>query len=290
MLPPPPSIAELLAAPEPLLLPGVWDALSARIAERAGFRALFLSGFAVSVARFGLPDVGLVTQTEMLEAARQVCAAVRTPVIVDADTGYGGPANVERTVEALLRAGAAGCFLEDQAWPKRCGHLAGKQVVALDEYLPKLRAALALRAGTSFHVTARTDARAPLGLEEAIRRARAYAEAGADAVFVEAPQSNDEMTRIRAALPPHVTLVANMVEGGRTPLRPVGELAAAGYRMVVVPVAGLLGAAHALHLVFGTLRRDGETAAVADRLVSFAAVNELVDLERLLARERGPAG
>lgn len=284
-----PSIGELLAVPGPLLLPGVWDSLSARLAEEAGFRALFLSGFAVSVARFGVPDLGLVTQTEMLEAARQVCAAVRVPVVVDADTGYGGPANVERTVDALLRAGAAGCFLEDQVWPKRCGHLAGKQVVPVEEYLLKLRAALSVRAGTSFHVTARTDARAPLGLDGAIARARAYAEAGADAVFVEAPESEDEMTRIRRTLPPEVTLVANMVEGGRTPLRSAGALAEAGFRMVVVPLAGLLATAQALGVVFETLRRDGATAAVADRLSSFAAVNELVGLERLLAHARAMA-
>src|SRR5947207_15558631 len=208
------TIAELLAGAEPLALPGVFDALSARLAARAGFRALFLSGYALSATRLAEPDFGLLTATEVVDAATRVCAAVDVPVIVDADTGYGNPFNVERTVHDLIRAGAAGCFLEDQVWPKRCGHLEGKRVVPLDEYLPKLRAALRTRGRTPFHVTARTDARAPEGLDEAIRRAQACAEAGADAVFVEAPESIAEMDRIRSALPEHVTLVANMVEDG----------------------------------------------------------------------------
>ena len=277
------TIAELLSSTHPLVLPGVWDALSARIAADSGFEALFLSGFAVSVARLGSPDIGLLTQTEMLDTARQVCAAVPCPVVVDADTGYGGAANVERTVRELVRAGAAGCFLEDQVWPKRCGHLPGKRVVPLAEYLPKLRAALRARGDAPFHVTARTDARAVAGLDEAIARARAFAEHGADAVFVEAPESIEEMARIRAALPPEVTLVANMVDGGRTPLRPAAQLAAAGFQLVVVPVAGLLGAAHALREVFGALARDGATSAVSDRLLDFARLNALVGLDAALA-------
>ncbi len=273
------TMAELLSSGRALVLPGVWDALSARIAVDSGFEALFLSGFAMSAARLGRPDIGLLTQTEMLDTARQVCAAVPCPVVVDADTGYGGAANVERTVRELVRAGAAGCFLEDQVWPKRCGHLPGKLVVPLEEYLPKLRAALRARGDAPFHVTARTDARAVAGLDEAIARARAFAEHGADAVFVEAPESIEEMARIRAALPPEVTLVANMVDGGRTPLRPAAQLAAAGFQLVVVPVAGLLGAAHALREVFGALARDGATAAVSDRLLDFAHLNALVGLD-----------
>src|SRR5215470_434873 len=184
-------IGALLAGDGPLVIPGVYDALSAKLAAEAGFR----------------------------------------PVLVDVDTGYGNAFNVERTVRDLVRMGAAGCFLEDQVWPKRCGHMEGKRVVPLDEYLPKLRAALRARGGAAFHVTARTDARAVLGVEEAIARARAFADTGADAVFVEAPESIDEMARIREAVPPGVTLVANMVEHGKTPVRPLAELARAGYRM-----------------------------------------------------------
>ena len=280
------TIAELLVGAEPLALPGVFDALSARLAARAGFRALFLSGYALSATRLAEPDFGLLTATEVVDAATRVCAAVDVPVIVDADTGYGNAFNVERTVRDLVRAGAAGCFLEDQVWPKRCGHLEGKRVVPLDEYLAKLRAALAARGSAAFHVTARTDARAAGGLDDAIARARACAEAGADAVFVEAPESVDEMTRIRAALPPAVTLVANMVERGKTPLRTLDELGAAGYRMVVFPLAGLLASAHAVASVYATLRRDGTTRAALGHMLAFDEMNELLGVAERYRRER----
>ncbi len=281
----PASIADLLATGEPLLLPGVYDALSARLAAEAGFRALFLSGFAMAATRLGRPDVGLLTQSETLDTARLVCAVAPCPVIVDVDTGWGGPANVERTVEELLRMGAAGCFLEDQEWPKRCGHMEGKRVVPLDEYLPKLHAALRLRAGTPLHVTARTDARGALGLDEALRRACAFAEAGADAVFVEAPESAEEMARVRAAVPPNVPLVANMVEQGKTPLRSDAELNAAGHQVIVVAVAGLLAAAHALRRLYATLRRDGTSAAMAPSMLRFGELNTLLGLEEFYERE-----
>ena len=273
------TVADLLASGEPLALPGVYDALGAALAARAGFRAVFLSGYALSATRLARPDVGLLTQTEVLDAARRIAAAVDVPLIADADTGYGDAGNVERTVRELVQAGAAGCFLEDQVWPKRCGHMEGKQVVPLEEYLEKLAAALAARA-PGFHVTARTDARAPLGLDEAIRRARACAEAGADAVFVEAPRSADEMAAIRAALPPELPLVANMVEGGKTPRRTVAECAAAGFRIVVLPIAGLLAATHALGEVYAAIRRDGSTATLAGRMLEFDAMNALLGLGR----------
>jgi methylisocitrate lyase len=274
-----PTVTQLVATGEPLPLPGVFDALSAVLAVRAGFRAVFVSGYALSATRLARPDVGLVTQTEMLEAARRVCAAVDVPVVVDADTGYGDATNVERTVGELVQAGAAGCFLEDQVWPKRCGHMEGKQVVALEEYLEKLAAALRVRP-RGFHVTARTDARAPLGLDEAIRRARAFAEAGADAVFVEAPRTRDEMAAVRAALPPEVPLVANMVEGGKTPRRTVAECAAAGFRIVVLPIAGLLAATHALAGLYATLARDGSSRDFGERMLDFDAMNALLGLAR----------
>src|SRR5262245_6661308 len=271
----PSSIARLIADGAPLVLPGVWAALSARLAARAGARAVFVSGCARSASRPAAGDLGRVPQTEVLDAAARICAAVDVPVVVDIDTGYGNERNVERTVRELVRLGAAGCFLEDQVWPKRCGHLEGKQVVALEEYLPKLGAALAARGGAPFHVTARTDARAVLGLDEAIRRASAAAEAGADAVFVEAPESIDEMARVHAALPPGVPLVANMVEGGKTPLRSARELAAAGYLLVVAPLTGLLAATRALERAYATLARDGSSTALADHL-SFAEMNALL--------------
>jgi methylisocitrate lyase len=282
------AVADLLAPGGPLVLPGVWDALSARLAAGAGFRAVFLSGFSLSATRLGEPDVGLLGADELLAAAARVCVAAGVPVVVDADTGYGGPLNVERTVRELVRLGAAGAFLEDQVWPKRCGHLQGKQVVPLEEYLPKLRAALAVarEAGSGFHVTARTDALAAVGLDEALRRARAFAGAGADAVFVEAPRSLADMEAVRRAVPPEVPLVANMVEGGKTPIRAAAELARAGYAIVVVPVAGVLAAASALRDIYGALLRDGTTGAVADRLLGFDELNRLLGLAERWRRER----
>jgi len=282
----PASIVELLAADEPLALPGVYDALSALLAVRAGFRAVFVSGYSLAATRLGRPDFGLLTQSEVLDAAGRICAAVDVPVVVDIDTGYGDAFNVERTVAELIRVGAAGCFLEDQVWPKRCGHMEGKRVVPLDEYLPKLRAALRTRGSVPFHVTARTDARAAIGLDEAIARARSFADAGADAVFVEAPQSVAEMAAVRAAVPRDVVLVANMVEAGKTPVRPLGELGAAGYRMVVFPVAAVLAAAHALGDVYAALHRDGTTASARERMLGFDALNALLGLEELYQRER----
>ena len=280
------TIVQLLSTGGPLALPGVYDGLSALLAARAGFRAVFLSGYSLAATRLGRPDVGLVTQTEVLEAAGRVVAAVDVPVIVDIDTGYGNAFNVERTVGELVRLGAAGCFLEDQVWPKRCGHMERKRVVPLDEYLPKLRAALRTRGRTPFHVTARTDARAPEGLDEAIRRAQACAEAGADAVFVEAPESIAEMDRIRSALPENVTLVANMVEEGKTPLRSLDALGRAGYQMGVFPIAGVLASSHALREVYTALARDGATRAARARMLGFAELNALLGLETWYGREQ----
>src|SRR5262245_7240017 len=283
---PPPAIATLLATGAPLLLPGRWDALSAVLAVRAGFQVVFLSGYCLSATRLAEPDFGLLTQTEVLDAARRITLAVDAPLIVDIDTGYGNAFNVERTVAELVRIGAAGCFLEDQVWPKRCGHMAGKRVVDLDEYLPKLRAALRARGSAPFHVTARTDARAPLGLAAAIERARVFADAGADAVFVEAPESESEMAAVRAAIPAHVPLVANMLEHGKTPVRPVSALAAAGYQIVAFPLTGLLSATRALEEAYRTVVRDGITTAVHDRLLPFADMNALLGLEAKYRRER----
>jgi 2-methylisocitrate lyase-like PEP mutase family enzyme len=281
-----PSIDALLATGEPLVLPGIWDALSGRLAERAGFRVVFLSGYCVSATRLGRPDFGFVTQTEMVETARRLCLALDAPLLVDIDTGYGNAFNVEQTVAELVQAGVAGVFLEDQVWPKRCGHMRGKRVVPLDEYLPKLRAALRARGGAAFHVTARTDARAAVGLDEAIARARAFADAGADAVFVEAPETVDEMAAVRAGVPARVPLVANMVEEGRTPLRSVRELAAVGYQMIAFPLTALLTAATAVGDAYAAIARDGTAATVAGRRHRFDDMNALLGLDELYRRER----
>ena len=280
------TIAGLLATGAPLVLPGVYDALSARLAERAGFPAVFLSGYCLSATRLARPDVGLLTQTEVVDTARGVARAVGCPLVVDIDTGYGNPFNVERTVTELIGAGVAGVFLEDQVWPKRCGHMAGKRVVPLEEYLPKLRAALRARGRTPFHVTARTDARAAVSLDDALRRARAFADAGADAVFVEAPESAAEMNAVRAAVPATVPLVANMVEEGKTPRRRAQELAAAGFQIVTLPLGGLLAAAHALADAYTVMRRDGATDALAGRRLRFDEMNTLLGLEEFYRRER----
>src|SRR5262245_9631948 len=273
------TLHALLATGKPVAGPGVWDVLSATLAARAGCRTVFLSGYCLSATRLGEPDIGLLTATEVVDTARRIARAVEVPLVVDIDTGYGNVFNVERTVGELLQVGAAGCFLEDQVWPKRCGHMRGKRVVPLEEYLPKLRAALRLADGTGFHVTARTDARGVDGLDEAIRRARAFADVGAHAVFVEAPGSVEEMATIRGALPREVVLVANMVEGGRTPLRTIDALAGAGYRLIVFPVGGLLAQTHALERVYAALVRDGTTAAEATRMLTFDDMNALLGRE-----------
>src|SRR5262245_956659 len=279
------TLHALLATGKPVAGPGVWDVLSATLAARAGCRTVFLSGYCLSATRLGEPDIGLVTATEVVDTARRIARTIEIPLIVDIDTGYGNVFNVERTVGELLQIGAAGCFLEDQVWPKRCGHMRGKRVVPLDEYLPKLRAALRLAEGTGFHVTARTDARAVDGLDDAIRRARAFADAGAHAVFVEAPGTIEEMTTVRGALPSEVVLVANMVEGGRTPLRTVDALAAAGYRLLVFPVAGLLAQTRALERVYAALVRDGTAAAEAAHMLGFDEMNTLLGLDERYRRE-----
>jgi methylisocitrate lyase len=276
-------IRELLREDRPLVLGGVYDGLSARIAERAGFEVLFIGGFSVAATMLGEPDFGYLTQTEMSDAARRVCRLTRSPVLVDADTGYGNALNVLRTVELFHAAGAAGLFLEDQVWPKRCGHMRGKQVVERREWLGKLRAVLEARPGRDLFLVARTDARSALGLEEAIARGQAARDLGADAVFVEAPESVGELEHIAAAIPG--PKVANMIEGGRTPLLAPEELHQLGFDLIVTPLAGLFASAKALGEVYAELRRSGTMRGRLDRLLSFDEFNELIDLERHYALE-----
>ena len=260
-----------------LIMPGVFDALSAKIASRAGFEVIFITGYSLSATLLGEPDFGLLTQTEVVSAAERICSVTDTPVIVDADTGYGNAINVIRTVQDLLRAGAAGMFLEDQVWPKRCGHMKGKQVIPLDEQLKKLRAALEARNEHDFYIVARTDSRQALGLSEAITRGIAFKEAGADAVFVEAPESKDEMKEIARHVPG--PLVANMLERGVTPLMGPQELKELGFDLIVWPLAPVYSVAKSLAEVYSTLRRDGSTTKILDRLMPFDDFNEIVGLE-----------
>jgi 2,3-dimethylmalate lyase len=270
----------LLTTGEPTVLPGVWDALSARLTVDAGFAGVFVSGFCVSASMLAKPDVGLVTQTEMAGVARRVCAAVpRSLVVVDGDTGYGNPVNVIRTVELWEAAGAAGVFLEDQVWPKRCGHMAGKQVIAVDDWLAKLRAACEHR--EHLHVTARTDALAVNGLNDAIDRARMSRDTGVDAVFVEAPRSVTDLEAIAAALP-DVVLVANMVETGKTPLLTPQELGQLGFQLVVSPVTAMFAAVHAVQQALAILHDRGSLRDHLDGLVVFDEFTDLVGLAAIV--------
>ncbi|HET7006023.1 MAG TPA: isocitrate lyase/PEP mutase family protein [Candidatus Binatia bacterium] len=269
-------IRHALAKHGQLIMPGVYDALSAKIAARAGFEVTFITGYSLSATLLGEPDFGLLTQTEVVSAAQRICSVIDTPVIVDADTGYGNAINVIRTVQDLIRAGAAGMFLEDQVWPKRCGHMRGKQVISLEEQLNKLRAAVEAKGQDDFFIVARTDARQALGLDEAIKRAIAFKNAGADAVFIEAPESKDEMREIASQVKGH--LVANMLERGVTPLMGPEELKDLGFDLIVWPLAPLYSVAKSLTEVYTTLRKEGSTISILDRLMPFDEFNAIVGL------------
>ena len=270
------QIRDAVAA-DTILMPGVYDALTARVAARVGFDVVFISGYSVSAARLGEPDFGFLTESEMADAARSVTRVSNAPVIVDADTGYGNAVNVLRAVRDLQDAGAAGVFLEDQVWPKKCGHMAGKRVVDTAEHAAKIRAAVDARGDRDLFVVARTDARQPLGVEEAIERCLAYKEAGADALFVEAPQSVDELARVAEALP--APLVANMVERGVTPHLSRSELRDLGFALIVCPLAALYAATRAVTDVLTELRDQETTSGAYDRMVTFDEFNALVDLD-----------
>ena len=270
-------LRSLLRSDDTVLMPGVWDALSARLASDAGFQVLFLSGYATSASLLGLPDFGYLTQPEMAEVARRVCRTVGDcAVVVDGDTGGGNALNTIRSIELFESAGAAGIFLEDQVWPKKCGHMAGKRVVPREEWLGKLQAALDHR--WRLFIVARTDARAAIGLDEAILRARMAAELGVDAVFVEAPESADEMRAVARALP-GVVLVANMIEAGKTPLLTPAELHELGYDLIVSPLSGLFAMAKSVATVYQVLADQGTLRNHLDLVTGFDEFNRVVDLE-----------
>jgi 2-methylisocitrate lyase-like PEP mutase family enzyme len=267
-----------------LVAPGAYDALSARIAARAGAEAVYMTGFGIAGSLLGVPDIGLVSATEMTERVRALSAAAApVPLIADGDNGYGETVNVERLVVAYEQAGAACIQLEDQVFPKRCGHMEGKEVVPLEEGVAKIRAAIGARNSADFLVIARTDARAVLGLDEALRRTHAYLGAGADLIFVEAPQSEGELRRIAENFK-GARLVANMVEGGLTPLLSASELSALGYRLILYPISSLLAAARATERVYAGLLANGRPDASIEQ-VTFAAYNEIVGLTDYLVRK-----
>jgi methylisocitrate lyase len=277
----PTRIHQVLRQAGTVALPGVYDSLSAKICQRAGFPMTFVSGYGVSATAIGEPDLGLLTQTEITDRARRICLSVEIPVLVDADTGYGNALNVRRTVSELIAAGAAGCFLEDQVWPKRCGHLQGKRLVEREEYIEKIRAAHEARAGRDFFIVARSDALAVAGLDEAIERVTAARAAGADASFVEAPGSVEELAEIgRRAPGPNV---ANMVPGGKTPLLTKERLADLGFGIILYPLTSLFAAAMAIQQVCDNLRDAGHSLGLETPTMTFDQFNDLMDVERRLA-------
>jgi 2,3-dimethylmalate lyase len=276
-----PRLLKLLGDQSISLTTGVFDALSARLAEKAGFEAAMLSGYSVAGAALAEPDFGILTQTEMLETARRVVRAVDMPILVDGDTGGGGVVNVQRLVRELVEIGAKGVFLEDQVWPKRCGHMRGKAIVPIEEHTEKIAAAKDARGDADLIIVGRTDARAVEGLDEAIRRGLAMKKAGADLVFIEAPQGVDEMRRITKEIPP--PLLVNMVEGGQTPLLPLNELESIGYEVAVYPVTGILTAARALEKAYAHLARNGDTKDIRQEMMGFDEFGSLVGLEEKYA-------
>jgi methylisocitrate lyase len=270
-------VGSILQREGSIVFPGVYDTLSAKIVERAGFPMSFISGYSVAATAIGEPDLGLLTQTEIVDQARRVCGSVKIPILVDADTGYGNPLNVIRTVNELIAAGAAGCFLEDQVWPKKCGHMRGKRVIERQEYVDKIRAAVDARAGRDFFIVARTDALAAVSLDEAIARVTEARAAGADASFVEAPESLAQMTEVGKRAPKPI--VANMIENGRTPVLSRAQLTQMGFQLILYPLAGIFAAAKALRDVYEKLKRDETTDGMYDRLMTFAAFNELIGVD-----------
>lgn len=275
------KLKQLISSKEILVIPGAYDALSAKLVEASGFHAVYMTGYGQSASKLGEPDVGLMTMSEMVERAKDMVMAVHVPVIADGDTGFGGVVNVVRTVREYERVGVAGIQLEDQVIPKKCGHMLGRQVVPVEEMLAKIEAAKATRTDPDFVIIARTDARTVHGIDEAIRRAKLFEEAGADVVFVESVESVAEMRMVNEAV--NIPSIANMVEGGRTPYLTAQELEDVGYQMVVYPVATLYAAAQAVNRAVSCLKQDGNMQKIFDRgdMMDFADFNKLVGLERI---------
>ena len=271
------TLKQLLKRNQLLVAPGCFDGLSARLVEEAGFETAYLSGGAVARS-MGIPDIGLVTMSESIERAVQVVSAIRIPIIADADTGYGNAVNLWRTVREFERAGVAAIHIEDQITPKRCGHLEGKEVISLGEMTQKLQAAMAARSDPDFCIIARTDARGVNGFEDAIERGRAFAKLGVDAIFVEAPQSEDELAEIPKRIP-SVPLLVNVFKGGKTPMLPVARLQQMGYRIAIYPSETQRAAIHAMRNALGTLKREGTTESIDAALTTFKERDRVVDLD-----------
>ena len=277
-------LRELLKKPGIVRAPGAFDAWSARLVELAGFPAAYMTGYGASASVIGRPDIGLMTMSEMVAQAKNMAAAADIPIIADGDTGYGGVLNVIRTVQEFETAGVAGLQLEDQVFPKRCGHMEGKRLIAKAEMTSKIKAAVDARRSEDFVIVARTDARAVTGLKDAIARAMAYADAGAEVLFIEAPQTVAEMQEIAGAI--KLPLIANMVEKGRTPFLTADELETIGYKIAIYPVSMLYAATRAMTRLLQRLKEEGSTANCLDDLVGFEEFNELIGVEKMRALEK----
>jgi len=271
-------LRELVSAPAPLVAPGAYDALSARLIEQGGFHAVYMSGFGTTASLIGRPDVGLLSGTEMVDNARRIVSAVDVPVIADADTGYGNAINVVRTVQLYEQAGVSAIQLEDQVTPKKCGHMGGKVLVGADEMVGKLQAAVAARRDADLMIIARTDAVAVAGVDDAIDRARAFAKAGADALFVEAPASADDIVRVAKELRGVAPLVFNWAEGGRTPPLSLKHITELGFSLVIYPIGTLLAATAGIRALLATLASDGTPTAALPGLPTFAEFTDMVGL------------
>lgn len=277
---------QLIHAPEILQLPACYDGISAKVLEQAGFKAISAAGYGTAGSMLGFPDIGLATATEMIENYRHVCNAVDIPVFVDIDTGFGDVNNAIKAVRDCEQAGAAGLFIEDQTYPKRCGHMAGKNVVPVEEYLPKLRAALWARRDPDFVIMARTDAVAVYGVEDAINRARMYASEGADMVFVEALKTKEDMIKVNKAMREiGVPVMANMIEGGESPFLTVSELEEIGYSAVAYPCAALYVAVKSLQEWAGHLKKNGTSQGMWDRMLDFQQYFDFIGAQKIRDRE-----
>ncbi len=278
------NLKSMLKSKKPLVIPGVYDALGAKIAQKVGFEAMFQTGYGTSATLFGMPDYGFIGATETVDNARRICRAASVPVIVDSDTGYGNALSVWKLVKELESAGASGIFLEDQKWPKRCGHMQGKDVVTQEEYTEKLSAAIDARESKDFIIVARTDARATKGLDEAIERGKQNKKTGADAVFVEAPRTINEMKRIGKEI--NAPLVANMIEGGATPLSSAQALSKMGFNIILYPLSVLYANTFATMNILQELKKSGNTSKYKQKVVNFDQFNDLVELPKFRKMEK----
>ena len=269
----------MMAGNKIVVAPGAHDALTAKIIEQVGFEAVYMTGYGQAASHLGKPDVGLLTLTEMVARAANIVEAVNVPVIADADTGFGNAVNVMRTVREYEKAGVAAIQLEDQVAPKKCGHMTGRQVVSKEEMVGKIKAAADVRTDSDFMIIARTDARTVHGIGEALERAKAYEEAGADILFVESPESIEEMKQITSSF--KVPVLANMVEGGRTPFLPVQELESLGYDLVIFPTASTYLVTKALKRLMTTLKVTGTTASLIPEMITFEEFNDLIGLTKI---------